>query len=110
MGVVPRRAGSIRFEGRELIALGANRIARAGVGYCPEERGVFASLNVEENLLLPPTVGQGGLDLAQIYELFPNLRERLKSQGNKLSGGEQQMLAIARILRDRKSTRLNSSH
>ncbi len=99
MGIVPRRVGSIRFEGRELISVDSNRIARAGVAYCPEERGVFASLNVEENLLLPPAVGRGGLDLAQIYELFPNLKERLKSQGTKLSGGEQQMLAIARILR-----------
>jgi branched-chain amino acid transport system ATP-binding protein len=99
MGVVPRRAGSIRFEGRELIALGSNRIARAGIAYCPEERGIFASLNVQENLLLPPAVASGGLELAQIYELFPNLKERLRSQGTKLSGGEQQMLAIARILR-----------
>jgi branched-chain amino acid transport system ATP-binding protein len=99
MGVVPRRAGSIRFNGRELIALSSNRIAKAGIAYCPEERGVFASLSVEENLLLPPAVAPGGLELAQIYELFPNLRERLRSQGTKLSGGEQQMLAIARILR-----------
>jgi branched-chain amino acid transport system ATP-binding protein len=99
MAIVPRRAGSIRFEGRELIAMPSNRIARAGVAYCPEERGVFASLNVEENLLLPPAVAPGGLDLPQIFELFPNLRERLRSQGTKLSGGEQQMLAIARILR-----------
>ena len=99
MGVVPRRAGSIRFAGEELIAAASNRIARAGIAYCPEERGVFASLNVQENLLLPPEVAPGGLSLAQIFELFPNLKERLASPGTKLSGGEQQMLAIARILR-----------
>ena len=99
MGVVPRRAGSIRFDGQELIGLPSNRIAKSGVAYCPEERGVFASLNVQENLLLPPAVAPGGLSLPQIFELFPNLQERLKSQGTKLSGGEQQMLAIARILR-----------
>ena len=99
MGIVPKRTGSIRLAGSELIAQAPNRIARAGVAYCPEERGIFASLNVEENLLLPPTVAPGGLSLAQIYELFPNLKERLRSQGTKLSGGEQQMLAIGRILR-----------
>jgi branched-chain amino acid transport system ATP-binding protein len=99
MGIVGRRAGSIRFEGRELTALPPHRIARLGVAICPEERGIFANLNVEENLLLPPEVGPGGLPLERIFELFPNLKERLRSQGTKLSGGEQQMLAIGRILR-----------
>ena len=99
MGIVPRREGTIAFEGRETIALASNRIARQGIAYCPEERGIFASLNVEENLLLPPVVREGGLTVEQIFELFPNLRERRKSQGTKLSGGEQQMLAIGRILR-----------
>ena len=99
MGMVPRRQGSIRFEGHELTLLPSNRIARLGLAFCPEERGIFASLDVEENLLLPPVVRAGGLGLNAIYELFPNLRERLASQGTKLSGGEQQMLAIARILR-----------
>ena len=99
MGIVPRREGSIAFEGRELIGMASNRIARQGIAYCPEERGIFASLNVEENLLLPPIVREGGLSVEQIYELFPNLRERRRSQGTKLSGGEQQMLAIGRILR-----------
>jgi branched-chain amino acid transport system ATP-binding protein len=99
MGMVPRRAGSIRYEGSELIALPSNRIARRGLAICPEERGIFASLNVEENLLLPPVVRAGGLGVDSIFGLFPNLQERLRSQGTKLSGGEQQMLAIARILR-----------
>jgi branched-chain amino acid transport system ATP-binding protein len=99
MGIVPRREGAISFEGHELIRLPSNRIARQGIAYCPEERGIFASLNVEENLLLPPVVREGGLTVAQIYELFPNLLERRTSQGTKLSGGEQQMLAIGRILR-----------
>ena len=99
MGMVPRRAGSIRYEGSELIALPSNRIARRGLAICPEERGIFASLNVEENLLLPPVVRTGGLGVDSIFGLFPNLQERLRSQGTKLSGGEQQMLAIARILR-----------
>ena len=99
MGMVPRRAGSIRYEGSELIALPSNRIARLGLAICPEERGIFASLNVEENLLLPPVVRAGGLGVDSIFGLFPNLQERLRSQGTKLSGGEQQMLAIARILR-----------
>jgi branched-chain amino acid transport system ATP-binding protein len=99
MGVVPRREGSVTLDGRETIRLSSNRIAREGIAWCPEERGIFASLNVEENLLLPPRVRDGGLELAQIYELFPNLRERRRSQGTKLSGGEQQMLAIGRILR-----------
>src|SRR5882724_5736665 len=99
MGMVGRRSGSVRFEGQELIGLTSNRIARLGIAICPEERGIFASLNVEENLLLPPEVKPGGLALEQIFKLFPNLKERLKSQGTKLSGGEQQMLAIGRILR-----------
>jgi branched-chain amino acid transport system ATP-binding protein len=99
MGMLAQRTGSIRFEGRELIALPSNRIARLGLAYCPEERGIFASLDVEENLMLPPAVRPGGMPLDEIYRLFPNLRERLRSQGTRLSGGEQQMLAIARILR-----------
>jgi branched-chain amino acid transport system ATP-binding protein len=100
MGLVANRAGSIRFEGAELIRFPAEKIARAGVAFCPEERGIFASLGVQENLMLPPQVRPGGLPLDRIFELFPNLKERLgSSQGTKLSGGEQQMLAIARILR-----------
>uniref|UniRef100_UPI00286D0C1B ABC transporter ATP-binding protein n=1 Tax=Phenylobacterium sp. TaxID=1871053 RepID=UPI00286D0C1B len=99
MGLVGRRSGSIRYAGTETIAQRSDLIARAGIGYCPEERGIFASLNVTENLLLPPVVLPGGLDLETIYTLFPNLKERASSQGTKLSGGEQQMLAIARILR-----------
>ena len=99
VGILASRSGSIRFAGRELIALPSNRIARLGIAYCPEERGIFASLDVEENLLLPPVVKPGGMTLAEIYSLFPNLQERRRSQGTKLSGGEQQMLAIGRILR-----------
>ncbi len=99
MGIVGRRTGSVRYEDRELIGLSSDRIARHGIALCPEERGIFASLNVQENLLLPPRVQPGGLELDQIFELFPNLQERLTSQGTKLSGGEQQMLAIGRILR-----------
>ena len=99
MGIVGRRRGSVRLEGRELIALPSNRIARLGLAFCPEERGIFASLTVEENLLLPPVVRAGGLGADAIYELFPNLRERLRAGGTTLSGGEQQMLAIGRILR-----------
>jgi branched-chain amino acid transport system ATP-binding protein len=99
MGMVAKRTGSIRFDGKETIRLPSNSIARLGVAFCPEERGIFASLDVEENLLLPPKVRDGGMSLDTIYELFPNLKERLRSQGTKLSGGEQQMLAIARILR-----------
>jgi branched-chain amino acid transport system ATP-binding protein len=99
MGLTGRRAGSIRFEGRELIAARPDLIARAGIAYCPEERGIFASLDVTENLMLPPVIAPGGLSLDEIYTLFPNLKERARSQGTKLSGGEQQMLAIARILR-----------
>jgi branched-chain amino acid transport system ATP-binding protein len=99
MGIVGRRTGSVTFEGKELIGFTSDRIARLGIAFCPEERGIFASLNVQENLLLPPQVREGGLSVEQIFELFPNLKERLWSQGTKLSGGEQQMLAIARILR-----------
>jgi branched-chain amino acid transport system ATP-binding protein len=99
MGIVAKRRGSVRFGAQELIDRPANAIARLGIGFCPEERGIFASLNVEENLLLPPVVRAGGLAVERIFGLFPNLRERLRSQGTKLSGGEQQMLAIARILR-----------
>jgi len=99
MGIIGRRQGSVRFAGTELATLPSNKIARLGVGYCPEERGIFASLDVEENLLLPPVVRRGGLSLDEIYAIFPNLLERRRSQGTKLSGGEQQMLAIARILR-----------
>src|SRR3954465_3202598 len=99
MGIVGSRKGSVRFEGRELIELSSNAIARSGIAFCPEERGIFASLDVEENLLLPPVVKAGGLSVDKIFELFPNLKERLHSQGTKLSGGEQQMLAIGRILR-----------
>jgi branched-chain amino acid transport system ATP-binding protein len=99
MGMVARRKGSIRFKGPETIAFPSNRIARMGIALCPEERGIFASLDVEENLLLPPQVAEGGLSMDEVFRLFPNLRERLRSQGTKLSGGEQQMLAIGRILR-----------
>jgi branched-chain amino acid transport system ATP-binding protein len=99
MGIIENRTGSVRFDGHELIALYSDAIARSGIAFCPEERGIFASLDVKENLLLPPQVRPGGLDLDRIFELFPNLRERLASQGTKLSGGEQQMLAIGRILR-----------
>jgi branched-chain amino acid transport system ATP-binding protein len=99
MGMVPRRRGSVRFGGEELIHRPSNAIARLGIAFCPEERGIFASLNVSENLTLPPVVRPGGLSLESIFGLFPNLRERLRSQGTKLSGGEQQMLAIGRILR-----------
>src|SRR5438445_7963245 len=99
MGMVARREGSIRFDGTQIVALPSDRIARLGVAFCPEERGIFASLDVHENLLLPPVVRAGGLSLDQVFGLFPNLKERLASQGTKLSGGEQQMLAIGRILR-----------
>jgi branched-chain amino acid transport system ATP-binding protein len=99
MGILAQRRGSVVFEGHELIKLPARAIARLGLSYCPEERGIFASLSVEENLMLPPRVRPGGLSVEQIYELFPNLKERRASQGTKLSGGEQQMLAIGRILR-----------
>ena len=99
MGIVERRTGSVRFDGRETIGQRSDAIARLGLAYCPEERGIFSSLNVEENMLLPPQVKPGGMSLGEIHELFPNLRERRRSQGTKLSGGEQQMLAIGRILR-----------
>ena len=99
MGLVPRREGSVTFKGAETIDLRSDLIARAGIALCPEERGIFASLSVTENLMLPPVIAPGGLDLATIYALFPNLKDRAGSQGTKLSGGEQQMLAIARILR-----------
>ncbi len=99
MGMVGQRQGSIRFASAETVGLQSNRIARLGIAICPEERGIFASLSVRENLLLPPQVRAGGLSVEQIYELFPNLKERQASQGTKLSGGEQQMLAIGRILR-----------
>ena len=99
MGIIGKRSGSVRFDGKEIIRTSSDRIACLGIAFCPEERGIFASLDVRENLLLPPIVRSGGLSLDQIFELFPNLKERLGSQGTKLSGGEQQMLAIARILR-----------
>jgi len=99
MGLVPRRTGSVQYEGKEFVNARPDVIARAGIAYCPEERGIFASLDVTENLMLPPMVRPGGMPLDEIYTLFPNLKERARSQGTKLSGGEQQMLAIARILR-----------
>ncbi len=99
MGIVQKRTGSVRFGGTETIGLPSNLIARLGIGYCPEERGIFSSLNVTENLLLPPAVKAGGMSLDEVHKLFPQLKERARSQGTKLSGGEQQMLAIARILR-----------
>jgi branched-chain amino acid transport system ATP-binding protein len=99
MGIIRKRKGSIRFQGQELIQLSSHQIARKGIAFCPEERGIFASLNVDENLLLPPRVRDGGMSREAVLELFPNLKERLNSQGTKLSGGEQQMLAIGRILR-----------
>jgi len=100
MGIVGKRTGSVRYQDKELIGRTSDKIAREGIAFCPEERGIFASLGVEENLLLPPQVKPGGLSLEQIFQLFPNLKERLGTgQGTKLSGGEQQMLAIGRILR-----------
>jgi len=99
LGLTGRREGSIMINGREAIAMATHEIAHLGVGYCPEERGIFASLSAEENLLLPPAVGSGGMSVDEIYTMFPNLKERRTSPGMRLSGGEQQMLAIARILR-----------
>ena len=99
MGIVAQRRGSVVFRGTQIAGFASNRIARLGIAYCPEERGIFASLDVEENLLLPPTVLPGGMSVGEIYAIFPNLMERRRSQGTKLSGGEQQMLAIGRILR-----------
>jgi branched-chain amino acid transport system ATP-binding protein len=99
MGILEQRSGSIRFAGQETVGLPSHKVARLGLAYCPEERGIFASLDVEENLLLPPVVRPGGMALDEIFRLFPNLLERRRSQGTRLSGGEQQMLAIARILR-----------
>ena len=99
MGLIGSRKGSIKVLGSETIAMATHRIARLGLGYCPEERGIFSSLSCEENLMLPPELAQGGMSVEQIYEMFPNLQERASSQGTRLSGGEQQMLAVARILR-----------
>ncbi len=99
MGLVPRREGSIRFKGAETVRMSPDRVARAGIAICPEERGIFSTLNVTENLMLPPIIAPGGMSVAEIHTLFPNLKERAGSVGTKLSGGEQQMLAIGRILR-----------
>jgi branched-chain amino acid transport system ATP-binding protein len=99
MGIIGKRTGNIRFDGHDISRATSDKIARRGIALCPEERGIFASLDVRENLMLPPTVRSGGLTVEQIFDLFPNLKERLYSQGTKLSGGEQQMLAIGRILR-----------
>jgi len=99
MGLIGTRKGSIRVHGKETIAAATHAIARLGIGYCPEERGIFSSLSAQENLMLPPVLAKGGMDIDEIYAMFPNLRERAQSQGTRLSGGEQQMLAVARILR-----------
>jgi branched-chain amino acid transport system ATP-binding protein len=99
MGLTGARKGSIKVKGQETIALPTHKVARLGLGYCPEERGIFSSLSAEENLLLPPVLTKGGMPIEQIYAMFPNLKERAGSQGTRLSGGEQQMLAVARILR-----------
>jgi branched-chain amino acid transport system ATP-binding protein len=99
LGLVGKRTGSIQIDGIETIQMPTNKIARLGLGYCPEERGIFSSLSCEENLMLPPKVGPGGMSVEEIYEMFPNLLERRHSQGTRLSGGEQQMLAMARVLR-----------
>jgi len=99
MGMVGKRTGSIRLFGQETVNMSTHQVARLGLGYCPEERGIFASLSCEENLLLPPVVADGGMPLDELYDLFPNLKERRNSPGTRLSGGEQQMLAVARILR-----------
>ena len=99
MGLIGSRKGSIKVRGQETVGMATHRIARLGLGYCPEERGIFSSLSAEENLMLPPTLAPGGMAVEQIYAMFPNLKERAGSQGTRLSGGEQQMLAVARILR-----------
>jgi branched-chain amino acid transport system ATP-binding protein len=99
MGLIGTRKGSIKVRGVETVSMATHRIAQLGIGYCPEERGIFSSLSCEENLMLPPKLAEGGMSVEQIYTMFPNLKERLRSQGTKLSGGEQQMLAIGRILR-----------
>lgn len=99
MGLTGRRTGSIKIKGTETVGMPTHRIAHLGVGYCPEERGIYASLSVEENLMLPPVVKEGGMSVEELYEMFPNLAERRNSRGTQLSGGEQQMLAMARILR-----------
>ena len=99
MGLIGRRTGSIQIHGAETLGMATHRIARLGIGYCPEERGIFSSLSAEENLMLPPQLAEGGMSVADIYKMFPNLQERAASQGTRLSGGEQQMLAVARILR-----------
>ncbi|HEX7437470.1 MAG TPA: ABC transporter ATP-binding protein [Caldimonas sp.] len=99
LGLIGSRKGSVKVHGTETTHLATHRIARLGIGYCPEERGIFSSLSAEENLMLPPTLGDSGLSLDQIYAMFPNLKERASSQGTRLSGGEQQMLAVARVLR-----------
>jgi branched-chain amino acid transport system ATP-binding protein len=99
LGLIGSRKGSVKVRGTETTHLATHRIARLGIGYCPEERGIFSSLSAEENLMLPPTLGDSGLSLDQIYAMFPNLKERASSQGTRLSGGEQQMLAVARVLR-----------
>ena len=99
MGLIGRRTGSVQIHGAETVGMATHRIARLGIGYCPEERGIFSSLSAEENLMLPPQLAEGGMSVADIYKMFPNLQERAQSQGTRLSGGEQQMLAVARILR-----------
>lgn len=99
LGLVGRRTGSIQFKGQETVRFAPHKIAQLGIGYCPEERGIFASLSCEENLMLPPVVAEGGMSVEEIYTLFPNLKERRASPGTRLSGGEQQMLSVARILR-----------
>jgi len=99
MGLIGSRKGSIKVRGAETVGMATHRIARLGIGYCPEERGIFSSLSAQENLMLPPTLAAGGMSVEQIYTMFPNLQERASSQGTRLSGGEQQMLAVARILR-----------
>lgn len=99
VGLTGARKGSILINGEEALKLSPHKVARLGVGYCPEERGIFASLSAEENLMLPPTIAPGGMSIAEIYDMFPNLKERANSPGTRLSGGEQQMLAVARILR-----------